>query len=248
LQVNVAAFMNRYKDQQEQRQVPVGATTASLLFNAAKSKANGLELEADWRVTNKLTLGATVSLLDAKYTSFPDAPGPIAITQLIDTPGTAATVVNGVTIAPAGQTRIYAPGYKCGLVNGTGINGVPQAYGCDLTGNKIPYAASTSGSVSAAYTVGLGSMGTITPMVVVNFSSGYYGQVYNVQAEKQPAYTKVDLKLNWRVNDKLSLQGFVDNAGNTVVINRFVWGGGSTLQNSAAAPRTFGLKLNYRFL
>ncbi len=248
LQLNLAAFMNRYKDQQEQRQVPVGLTTTSLLFNAAKSRANGLELESEWRVTRNFTLGATLSLLDAKYTSFPDAPGPIAITQLIDSPGTAATVVNGVTIAPAGQTRVFAPGYNCGLVDGTGINGVPQAYGCDLTGKKIPYAAARSGSVSAAYTMGLGSMGSITPMVVVNFSSGYFGQIYNVEAERQGAYTKTDLKLNWRINDALNVQGFVDNATNTLVINRFVWGGGSTMQNSAAAPRTFGVKLGYKFL
>ncbi len=248
LQLNVAAFMNRYTDQQEQRQVPVGLTTASLLFNAAKSKANGVELEGEWRVTRDLTLGATLSLLDAKYTSFPDAPGPIAITQLIDSPGTAATVVNSVTIAPAGQTRVYAPGYKCGLVNGTGVNGIPQAFGCDLTGNKIPYAADRSGSVSAAYTIGLGGLGSITPMVVVNFSSGYFGQIYNVEAEKQGSYTKTDLKLNWKVNDMLNVQAFVDNANNTLVINRFVWGGGSTMQNSAAAPRTFGVKLGYKFM
>ncbi len=248
LQINVAAFMNRYKDQQEQRQVAVGLTTASLLFNAAKSKANGVELESEWRVNRQLTLGATLSLLDAKYTSFPDAPGPIAITQLIDSPGTAATVVDGVTIAPAGQTRVYAPGYSCGLVNGTGVNGVPQAFGCDLTGKKIPYAAERSGSVSAAYTVGLGGMGSITPMVVVNFNSGYYGQIYNVEAEKQGAYTKTDLKLNWKVTDALNVQAFVDNATNTLVVNRFVWGGGSTMQNSAAAPRTFGVKLGYKFL
>ena len=248
LQLNVSAFMNRYTDQQEQRQVPVGLTTASLLFNAAKSKANGVELEGEWRVTREFTLGATLSLLDAKYTSFPDAPGPIAITQLIDSPGTAATVVNGVTIAPAGQTRIFAPGYKCGLVNGTGVNGIPQAFGCDLTGNKIPYAADRSGSVSAAYTIGLGGLGSITPMVVVNFSSGYFGQIYNVEAEKQGSYTKTDLKLNWKVNDMLNVQAFVDNANNTLVINRFVWGGGSTMQNSAAAPRTFGVKLGYKFM
>ena len=248
LQLNAAAFMNRYTEQQEQRQVPVGLTTASLLFNAAKAKANGLELEGEWRVTRQLTLGATLSVLDAKYTSFPDAPGPIAITQLIDSPGTAATVVNGVTIAPAGQTRVFAPGYNCGLIGGTGVNGVPQAFGCNLTGNKIPYAADRSGSVSAAYTIGLGSMGSITPMVIVNFSSGYFGQIYNTDAEKQGSYTKTDLKLNWRVNDALNVQAFVDNANNTVVINRFVWGGGSTMQNSAAAPRTFGVKLAYKFL
>ena len=248
LQLNVAAYFNRYKDQQEQRQVPVGLTTASFLFNAAKSKANGLDVEGEWRVSRNLTLGATLALLDAKYTSFPDAPGPIAITQLIDTPGTAATVVNGVTVAPAGQTRIYAPGYNCGLVGGTGVNGVPQAFGCDLSGNRIPYAARTSGSVSAAYSIGLGNMGTLTPMVVVNFNSGYFGQIYNVAAEKQPAYTKIDLKLNWKFNDKLNVQAFMDNATNTVVVNRYTWGGGSTLQNSAAAPRTFGAKLSYKFL
>lgn len=85
-------------------------------------------------------------------------------------------------------------------------------------------------------------------MVVVNFSSGYFGQIYNVEAERQGAYTKTDLKLNWKVNNALNVQGFVDNAGNTLVINRFVRGGGSTMQNSAAAPRTFGVKLGYKFM
>lgn len=247
LQVNLAAFMNRYTNQQEQRQVPIGLTTASFLFNAAKSKANGLEIESEWRVNRDLTVGLNLSLLDAKYTNFPDAPGPIAITQLNSTPGTPATVINGVTIAPAGTTRVFAPGYNCGLISGTGLNGVPQAYGCNLTGNKIPYAADQSGLVFASYTFGLGSLGTLTPTVIANFFSGYFGQIYNTQAERQGAYTKVDLKLNWKVNDNIGLLGFVDNANNTTVVNRFVWGGGSTLQASAAAPRTFGLKATYRF-
>ena len=247
LQVNLAAFINRYSNQQEQRQVPIGLTTASFLFNAAKSKANGFEIESEWRATRELTVGLNLSLLDAKYTSFPDAPGPIAITQLNDTPGTPATVVNGVTIAPAGQTRVFAPGYNCGLIPGTGLNGVPQAYGCDLTGKKIPYAASTSGSDFASYTFAVGSLGTLTPTLIANFSSGYFGQIYNTQAEKQGAYTKYDLKLNWKINDNFSVLGFVDNINNTTVINRFVWGGGSTLQASAAPPRTFGLKGSYRF-
>jgi len=44
------------------------------------------------------------------------------------------------------------------------------------------------------------------------------------------------------------MRAFVDNASNTVVVNHFVWGGGSTMQNSAAAPCTFGVKLGYKFL
>ena len=248
LQLNVAAFSNRYTDQQEQRQVPVGIATASLLFNAAKSKANGLEIETEWRATPAFSVGATLSLLDAKYTSFPDAPGPIAITQLIDTPGTAAVVVNGVTISPAGQTRVYAPGYSCALINGTGVNGVPQAYGCDLMVKKIPYAADYSGSVFTSYTFDLGKYGKLTPTAIATFSSGYFGQIYNVEAEKQGSYVKADLKLAWVVNDKLAFQFFVDNINDKQVINRFVWGGGSTLQASVAPPRTFGLKVSYSFL
>ena len=239
LQLNLAAFQNRYTDQQEQRQVAVGLTTASLLFNAAKSKANGIEIEGQWRATRQLTLGGTLSLLDAKYTSFPDAPGPIAITQLIDSPGTPATVVDGVTIAPAGQTRVYAPGYNCRLVPGSGLNGVPQAYGCDLTGNRIPYAAERSGSVSASYEFAVGGLGTITPMISATFSSGYYGQIYNTAAEKQGSYWKGDLRVNWKPTERLSVQAFVDNFNNETVINRFVWGGGNTLQASAAPPRTY---------
>jgi len=246
LQLNVAAFQNKYSDQQEQRQVAVGLATASLLFNAAKSEAKGLEIEGQWRVTRQFTLGATLSLLDAKYTSFPDAPGPIAITQLIDSPGTPAVIENGVTIAPAGQTRVYAPGYNCRLVPGTGINGVPQAFGCDLTGKKIPYAADRSGSVSASYDIAVGG-GTITPSIAATYSSGYYGQIYNTAAEKQGAYWKADLRVNWKPNDRLAIQAFVDNVNDEVVINRFVWGGGSTLQASAAPPRTYGVKLSYSF-
>jgi iron complex outermembrane recepter protein len=246
LQLNIAAFQNRYTDLQEQRQVAVGLTTATLLFNAARAKATGLEIEGQWRATRQFTLGGTLSLLDAKYTSFPDAPGPIAITQLVDAPGAPATVVDGVTIAPAGQKRVFAPGFKCRLVPGTGVGGVPQAYGCDLTGNRIPYAAKQSGSVFASYDIPVG-MGTITPMLSVTFSSGYHGQIYNTDAEKQGSYWKGDARVNWKINDRLAVQAFVDNFNNETVINRVTWGGGATLQASAAPPRTYGMKVSYSF-
>ena len=69
----------------------------------------------------------------------------------------------------------------------------------------------------------------------------------NAELEKQGAYTKTDLKLNWEINRTMSMLLFADNIGDTQVINRFVWGGGGALQVSAAPPRTFGLRLNYNF-
>ena len=248
LQVNAAAYSNQYTNLQEQRQIVVGATTVSTIFNAAKAKANGFELETEWRATPQFTLGGTLTLLDAKYTSFPDVALPFGTSVLVADPTSTAPQVdaNGIVIAPTGQRRIFAPGYKCGVVPGTGGTGQPAAlFGCDLSGNQLPYSAKQQASVFFKYDIGLGKAGVITPLVAFNYSSGFYGQPANAQIEKQGAYTKVDLKLNWKVNGELALQAFIDNAGDKQTINRFVWGGGGALQVSAAAPRTFGLRLSY---
>jgi iron complex outermembrane receptor protein len=159
---------------------------------------------------------------------------------------TAQLDANGIVIAPAGQRRLFAPGYKCGVVPGTGGAGQPAAaFGCDLSGNRLPYSPKYQGSVFARYDIALANGGVLTPTLVASFSSGFYGQPSNAEIEKQGAYVKGDFKLNWRVNDTLSLQAFVDNFTDKQTINRFVWGGGGALQVSAAPPRSYGLKLSY---
>lgn len=248
LQLNLAAFNNDYTNLQEQRQIPVGNTTISAIFNAAKAKAKGLEAELEWRASRATTVGGTLSLLDAKYTSFPDVALPFGTSILVADPASTApqTDANGVVIAPAGQRRLFAPGYKCGVVPGTGGVGQPAAaYGCDLTGNRIPYAARTQGSFFLKHDIGLAGGGRLTPMLVLTYNGGFFGQPTNAEIEKQGAYTKADIKLNWRVNDQWSVLGFVDNVADKQTINRFVWGGGGALQVSAAPPRMMGVKLTY---
>lgn len=248
LQLNLAAFSNDYTNLQEQRQVPVGATTVSTIFNAAKAKATGLEAEMEWRASKALTVGGTLSLLDAKYTSFPDVALPYGTSILVADPTSTSpqTDSNGIVIAPAGQKRVFAPGYNCGVVPGTGGAGQPAAaYGCDLTGKRIPYAARSQGSVFVRYDFNLPGGGRLTPMLVATFNSGFYGQPTNAEIEKQGAYVKGDFKLNWRINDTLALQAYVDNFTDKQTLNRFVWGGGGALQISAAPPRMMGLKLAY---
>ena len=248
LQLNLAAFSNQYTNLQEQRQVVVGNTTVSTIFNAAKAKANGLEVEAEWRQSKALTIGGSLSLLDAKYSSFPDVALPFGTSILVADPTSVApqTDANGIVIAPAGQRRIFAPGYNCGAISGTGGVGQPAAaFGCDLTGKRLPYAATYQGSVFTRYDFAMPGGSTLTPMLVLFFSSGYFGQPTNAEIEHQTAYVKADFKLNWRINNRFSAQAFVDNFTDKQTLNRFVWGGGGGLQASAAAPRTFGLKLNY---
>jgi iron complex outermembrane receptor protein len=249
LQINVAAFSNKYTNLQEQRQVPVGATTISTIFNAAKAKAEGVEVEVEWRGIERLSVIAGLSLLDAKYTSFPDVALPFGTSILVtDASNVAGTTVNGVLIAPPGQRRVFAPGYSCGVLPGTGGAGQPAvAFGCDLTGKRVPYASRYQGSISVAYEFDTPNGGRVTPMVVANFNSGFYGQPTNAEIEKQGAYTKFDLKVNWEINRNFNALLFVDNVTDKETINRFVWGGGGALQVSSAPPRTFGLRLNYNF-
>ena len=249
LQLNAAVFTNGYKDLQEQRQIQVSPTaTVSIITNAAKARSTGAEIETEWRITKQTTIGGSLSLLNAKYTDYRDVPLPFGTSILVADPtATAATLdANGIVIAPAGQRRIYAPGYNCGVIAGTGGAGQPAtAFGCDLTGNRLPYSPKVSASMFVKNDFNLANGQVLTPVLVLTYSSGYFGQTANADIEKQGSYVKADIKLNWKFSDSIKVQAYVDNVADTQVINRFVWGGGGALQVSAAPPRTFGLKVSY---
>jgi iron complex outermembrane receptor protein len=101
--------------------------------------------------------------------------------------------------------------------------------------------------VSAQYDIDLGSAGRLSPYAQLNFSSFFYGQPVNSILDRQPGYSKLDLRLTWDINDDLSLQGFVTNVTNKATATRFVYGGGGGLQASYAPPRLWGLRGSIRF-
>jgi iron complex outermembrane recepter protein len=252
VQLNLAAFYNKYNGLQEQRQIAAGPATLSIIENSGKARSYGVETEVIWKPVQALTLGGSFSYLDAKYTEYLNVPTPnagVPITVTIpDATALTATIVNGVTIAAAGQRRIYAPGYNCGLIPGTGGAGQPAAaFGCDLSGNSIPHSPKYSGAAYASYDIDLGSAGTLTPYAVVTFSGAFFGQPFNSILERQDAYAKVDLRLTWTVNDRFEVQAFVNNVTNKVTANRFVWGGGGALQASYAPPRLWGARASFKF-
>jgi iron complex outermembrane recepter protein len=249
VQLNVAAFYNKYKGLQEQRQVPIGATTLSIIENSGEARSYGVEAEAIWQPIDALQIGANLAYLNAEYTRYRDVPAPFGTSILIpDAAALTPTVVNGVTIAPVGQRRLFAPGYNCGLVSGTGGAGQPAAaFGCDISGNKIPYSPEFTGSIYGSYDIDLGDAGTLTPYAAMNFSSSFYGQPFNSVLERQKAFTKIDLRLTWAYKENLSIQGFVTNVTNKATATRFVWGGGGALQSSYAPPRLWGARASYKF-
>ncbi len=249
IQLNLSAFYNKYSALQEQRQIPVGNTTLSIIENSGKARSYGAELEAIWKPVDALTLNASFAYLNAEYTKYDQVAAPFGTSILVaDATATTATVVNGVTIANIGQRRLFAVGYDCGLIPGTGGAGQPgAAYGCNLKGNKIAHSPEYSGSVSAQYDIDLGSAGRLSPYAQLNFSGAFFGQAINSILDRQKAFTKLDLRLTWELNDTFSLQGFVTNVTNKATATRFVYGGGGNLQASYAPPRLWGLRGSVKF-
>ena len=249
LQLNLAAFYNRFSGLQEQRQVPQGATTLSIIENSARARAYGAEAELLWRPAPGFEIGTNVAYLNARYSEYDQVPAPFGTSILVNDPAQLTpTVVNGVTIAPAGQRRVFAPGYDCALIPGTGGTGQPAAaFGCDISGNAIPHSPDWTGAVFASYEIDLGSLGSLTPFAIMNFSSSFFGQPFNSVLERQQSFQKVDLRLTWAYNEKISVQAFVNNVTDEQTLTRFVWGGGAALQASYAAPRQWGAILSLRF-
>jgi iron complex outermembrane receptor protein len=249
VQLNLSAFYNRYSSLQEQRQIPVGNTTLSIIENSGRARSYGAELEAEWKPVSALTLNASIASLNAKYTQYDQVAAPFGTSILVpDATATTATVVNGVTIAPIGQRRLFAVGYNCGLVPGTGGTGQPAAaYGCDLSGNQIAHSPEYSGSVSAQYDIDLGSAGKLSPYAQLNFSGAFFGQPINSVLDRQSAFVKLDLRLTWEYQKRYTLQAFVTNVTNEATATRFVYGGGGNLQASYAPPRLWGVRGSVKF-
>ncbi len=249
IQLNLSAFYNRYNGLQEQRQVPVGNTTLSIIENSGKARSYGAELEAIWKPVPALTINLSAAYLKARYTQYDQVAAPFGTSILVtDVTAVNPTLVNGVTIAPAGQRRVFAVGYNCGLIPGTGGTGQPAAaYGCDLKGNRIAHSPEYSGSLSVQYDIDLGSAGKLSPYAQLNFSGAFYGQAINSILDRQNAFAKLDLRLTWEYNENFSLQGFVTNVTNKATATRFVYGGGGNLQASYAPPRLWGVRASVKY-
>lgn len=72
LQYDLAVFRSNFKDYQVQQFVNLGGPRNEfVLRNAAKAESKGLEASVRSRVSEHLTLGASLGLLNAEYQSFP---------------------------------------------------------------------------------------------------------------------------------------------------------------------------------
>jgi iron complex outermembrane receptor protein len=117
----------------------------------------------------------------------------------------------------------------------------------DYSGNEIPYSPSWKVTGVVSYDIDLGSAGRITPQATVLFSDGYYNTDTNTVLDRQDSYAKLDLRLGWTsVDDRFSVEGFVNNVTNEITLNRGTFGSRG-LNQSFDAPRMYGVTVGAKF-
>jgi outer membrane receptor protein involved in Fe transport len=145
---NIGVFLGDYKDLQVQTFIFLPATGTYLrdFRNAAESKSQGVELEAELAVTDGLRVRANITYLDAHYASYPNA----QVTPL--------QRVNGLPVQDlSGQPTDYAPKWS---------GNVAASYSAPVTDGYEATFEMTSVFSSGFYT----SFGTADPLAHV---SGY---------------------------------------------------------------------------
>lgn len=217
LTLNLSAFYNDYEDILSNTLVPVGPTNIVARTNSGSARAYGLEVEMAWRPSDELTIDANATWLNARFKNF-RATRPLA----------------------------QATGYS--LVPGTTNQ-------LDLSGNRIPLSPDFTFTLGASYRIDLGNGGQLTPEARLFWSDDYFVNEFNYDAGipgrevgRQGSYTQTTLRLTWEsANDRFTLQAFVDNLENDAVLNRAVIGGQGAIFQNFAPPRTYGVKLGFKF-
>lgn len=257
LQFNLAAYYNIYSNLQVQTSFPnplVANSVITLLSNGAKSKTPGIDLSIVAFPIPKLRLNVAVNYMRAR-----DDPFPVSVTNNgicgIVAPGGTCTTNPAVQLGYLGgilPNPISNPELFVAIRDASGAQivagGVPQfqALGYN-TPTRVQNTPDISAQFGLAYEFDLGENGSITPEVQTLFS-GDYLLSRAFPNYLQGSYTKTELRLTYRSADqRLSLQAFVDNLENVATIGRVTVASGGGFSGSYAAPRTFGIKLGYKY-
>jgi len=197
---------------------------APVTINAGKARIKGAELELDWRLTGLDEIHGYATYLDARYTSFPN--------------GVNASVnPDGIYNSTVG--RLDAGGANYALL----ATNVPT----NFAGNHLPNAPEETFRVAYSHTFRLGAVGSLIPSAQLYWQAKSYTDLANSVQSTRKDYTRSDLNLTYRSgSDRLTVDAYIHN-----VENHTVWQSANAKWDETMAfympPRTFGVRVGYRF-
>ena len=257
LQFNLAAFYNLYSNLQVQTSFAnplVANSVITILSNGAKSKAPGVDLSIVAFPTPKLRFNLAVNYLHARDDPFPVSVGNNGICGIVAPGGTCTTnpavqlgYLGGILPNPISNPELFVP-----IKDATGaqvvVGGVPQftALGYNIK-SRVQNTPDITAQIGLSYEFDLGDAGTLTPEVQTLYSGSYLLSRAFPNYLQRP-YTKTELRLTFRTADQqLTVQGFVENLEDKATIGRVTVASGGGFSGSYASPRTWGVKVGYKF-
>ena len=228
LRVNVAAFHSDYRDLQVAAQVYVPLTNGYQPFirNAARSVAQGVELETEWLATSNFRLTANVTYLDAHYVSYPNA---------------SHTVLQNY--CATGGSNGGAGTAPCAALFPGGV--LPYQ---DLSGRPTDNAPTWSGNLSASYGISIGDY-RVTTQVNPFFTTGYFlagdqGETDD-PLEHVGGYVRLDGRVTVGSPDGHWLVDLIgQNLTDRIIVTNYQQG---IYQASKERPRNISLQVRYQF-
>jgi len=261
LQLNAAIFYSKIKDNQIQgtQFIPSTGTSIGTIANVGDTVAPGAEVSFIAKPTRSLTLRGAVNYLHARNTVAPVGVFYSGLCDISSAPsGTPAAQnpCNGftgpsyiATFAGLGSgffpNALTNPGLFTPIFNAAGtITGYDSLFFGEKT--RVQNTPDWSANFGAAYEILLGSGATVTPEADILYSGSFLPSIY-APLFVQKAYAKVDARITFRSPDQqLSVQAFVQNLTNKATLGR-VTTGTLSAQGTYADPRTYGVRLGFRF-
>ena len=117
----------------------------------------------------------------------------------------------------------------------------------NLDGSDIAQSPQFTLTLTGRYDFDLGDYGTLTPSVQFYYSDSYLTNDVTFPGSVQGSYTRTDLRIAWMAPDeRLMVEGFVNNLEDEAVLNRTVVGGQDAIFANYRRPQTFGVRLTVR--
>lgn len=221
VRLNGALFWNEIKNPQVLSVISVGGIPQIDLSNAKKARVKGGELSIDIAAARGLTLRGALTYLDGKYVSFNNAP----------------------FYCQDGTTAVGLPeGYTCPALTASGGKGA--------SGNRLPNVSKISFDLGANYAVDTG-VGKWVADVSLSHKGRFAWNPDNYVFEKAVTLVNASLSLTPESLEWLTVAIWGKNLGGVKYysISQESTGllGTAGFQAGAAAPRTYGGTVSFKF-
>lgn len=224
LSLNVAAFTYDLTGQQINKTIAGGPAGFSTIFeNAAKTSAEGIEIEFLGLLTDNFRLSGSFSYLDSQYDDF-------------------------VTNDPLNPRNVATPGPPGFPADPTGFN--PAEPPVQLAGNPTRNSPKTAANLHFEYDfAAMAAGGYLSLLGDVSYKDDVFFTEFHRLIEGAKSYTMLDLSLHYTAADKgLTAQLWVKNATDEFrAASTFQLATARTIGVTYLPPRTYGFTLGYNF-